>query len=642
MIAFGFGMNLGSFILCALPAVLAAQAPAPIDPVKTEITINEKIAAEAPASITVWPKLQIQANPGVNVDDRLRSVPGFTLFRRSSSIVANPTTQGISLRGLGSSGASRTLVLWDGIPANDPFGGWVYWTRFAPEEIDRIEVARGASTSVFGDRAIGGSIQLFSRQAEPWRLHGAYEGGNKGTHQISAGFSHLKPRWAFSTGTRLFRTDGYYIIEDHRRGAADTKAGVRFAAGDVRLDYTGAKDRLFLKFDALTEDRANGTVLQRNSTSLGNVSGQYFREFGKDNLSLSAWHGQEEFHASFSTILGANRATERLTIRQQVPADVSGGSALYRLQRTSANALFGGDFTRVEGYSVETSFPTGFARRGGIQWQRGAFAQADVKAGPVKFFGGGRIHAAGTQGSFFSPSGGFVVGRKQWRGRGSVYRSFRAPTLNELFREFRAGNAVTRANDQLKPEFAFGSELGLDYSGETTRASITAFRTSLSDLITNVTLLSTPALIERQRRNAGSALTRGVEATVTQQWRYNLRLELAWLFSDSRFTNRLRIAQVPKHAGNALLMWSKGKTLLSGGIRSFSMQFDDELNNFRLPGYATVQVAMRHNLTDQLSAIASFENLLDRRFYTAFSPIPNIGIPRMWRGGLRWEGRVRK
>ena len=90
MIAFDFGMNLRSLILCALPAVLAAQDPAPIDPVKTEITINEKIAAEAPASITVWPKLQIQANPGVNVDDRLRSVPGFTLFRRSSSIVANP------------------------------------------------------------------------------------------------------------------------------------------------------------------------------------------------------------------------------------------------------------------------------------------------------------------------------------------------------------------------------------------------------------------------------------------------------------------------------------------------------------------------------------------------------------------------
>ena len=72
---------------------------------------------------------QLQQTPGVNLDDRLRQVPGFSLFRRSSSLVANPTTQGVSLRAIGSSGASRTLVLWDGIPINDPFGGWVYWTR---------------------------------------------------------------------------------------------------------------------------------------------------------------------------------------------------------------------------------------------------------------------------------------------------------------------------------------------------------------------------------------------------------------------------------------------------------------------------------------------------------------------------------
>lgn len=74
---------------------------------------------------------------------RLRQVPGFSLFRRSSSVVAKPTTQGVSLRAIGSSGASRTLVLWDGIPINDPFGGWVYWTRIDPAHIDRVEIDRG-------------------------------------------------------------------------------------------------------------------------------------------------------------------------------------------------------------------------------------------------------------------------------------------------------------------------------------------------------------------------------------------------------------------------------------------------------------------------------------------------------------------
>ena len=63
------------------------------------------------------------------LDDALRFVPGFTLFRRTGSRVANPTAQGVTLRGLGGSGASRALVLDDGMPMNDPFGGWVYWGR---------------------------------------------------------------------------------------------------------------------------------------------------------------------------------------------------------------------------------------------------------------------------------------------------------------------------------------------------------------------------------------------------------------------------------------------------------------------------------------------------------------------------------
>src|ERR1043166_7639114 len=139
--------------------LLRAQETKP-EPLRTSITVTEKIQAETPANVSVMDKVDIEETPGTNLDDRLRDIPGFSLFRRSSSLVAHPTTQGVSLRGIGSSGASRTLVLWDGIPVNDPFGGWVYWTRFPPDEMARIELSRGASTSVFGDRAMGGAIAL--------------------------------------------------------------------------------------------------------------------------------------------------------------------------------------------------------------------------------------------------------------------------------------------------------------------------------------------------------------------------------------------------------------------------------------------------------------------------------------------------
>src|SRR5260221_15695 len=137
-------------VLIAAPAAFPQTDPrAKIEPVKTSITVTGTISTDVPAVVSVIDRQLLEEIPGVNIDDRLRSVPGFTLFRRSSSLVANPTTQGVSLRGIGGSGASRTLVLWDGIPENDPFGGWVYWDRFAPAELDRVEISRGASTSVF-------------------------------------------------------------------------------------------------------------------------------------------------------------------------------------------------------------------------------------------------------------------------------------------------------------------------------------------------------------------------------------------------------------------------------------------------------------------------------------------------------------
>ena len=69
---------------------------------------------------------QLREAPGYTLDDRLRQVAGFQLFRRTSSWVANPTTEGTTLRGLGSTAASRTLMLSDQVPLNDAYGGWIH------------------------------------------------------------------------------------------------------------------------------------------------------------------------------------------------------------------------------------------------------------------------------------------------------------------------------------------------------------------------------------------------------------------------------------------------------------------------------------------------------------------------------------
>src|SRR5258708_6462602 len=127
--------------------------------VKEEVIVSasriEMKLSDVPGSAVLLTGEDLRANPALTLDDLLRQVPGFTLFRRSSSRVANPTSQGVSLRGLGASGPSRALVLEDGVPIADPFGGWVYWDRIPRAELASVEVVRGGWADLYCRHALG-------------------------------------------------------------------------------------------------------------------------------------------------------------------------------------------------------------------------------------------------------------------------------------------------------------------------------------------------------------------------------------------------------------------------------------------------------------------------------------------------------
>jgi outer membrane receptor protein involved in Fe transport len=632
-------------LVCLLSVPAFAQTAAPdatkIEPLKQSITVNAEISTEAPASIVEIGRSQLQQLPGENLDDRLRYVPGFSMFRRSSSLAANPTTQGISLRGLGSSGASRTLLLWDGIPVNSPFGGWIYWDRLAPEDIERVELSRGASTSIFGDKAMGGTINIFSRPPEPWRMQLAADGGNDGQVQLYGGFSHLwANRFGVSAHVRTFRNDGYYIVPEGTRGPVDQPAGLEFVAGTIRFDYLLRNDKLFLRLDTLAEDRRNGTGLTPNSTGLGSLAFSWAHDSAHDGLLLSAYHTRENYHAWFSAI-GAGRRTETLSFMQHAPSDETGTAGLWRHTNSAWTVIAGGDVARTAGFSADYLLPTGLRFGEGVRWSRGFFGQVNGKSGPLTVFLGAREDFTGQGNKFFSPSAGISAGRHIFRVRASAYRSFRSPTLNELYRTFRAGNAVTQANADLLPEKLFGAETGFDIVGETRRFSVTLFRNGLDDVITNVTLSVAPSLTTRQRQNAASAVTHGIEANLRQNFGAHWQGEMSYLFADSRYATGLRIPQVAKQQGSASLTWLHAKTFISSSIRAYSLQFEDDINTLVLPGFAVVQFSARQNLTSKLSARFEMENALDRQFLTGRTPAPQIGAPRLFRVGLRWDGPVR-
>ena len=115
---------------------------------------------DSPASTRNLTTTELNEAASPVLDDKIRQIPGAELFRRSSSLVANPTSQGISLRGLGSTSASRTLVLSDDIPVLDPYGAWVHWEEFPELSIKSVDVVRGGVSDLYGSSAIGGVINV--------------------------------------------------------------------------------------------------------------------------------------------------------------------------------------------------------------------------------------------------------------------------------------------------------------------------------------------------------------------------------------------------------------------------------------------------------------------------------------------------
>jgi outer membrane receptor protein involved in Fe transport len=127
-----------------------------------------------------------------------------------------------------------------------------------------------------------------------------------------------------------------------------------------------------------------------------------------------------------------------------------------------------------------------------------------------------------------------------------------------------------------------------------------------------------------------------MEASVRRNFR-DFHGEISYLLADSRFLTGPRLSQVPKNQGTAQLSYQHKGTLASAGIRAFSLQFDDDLNAFILPGFATMQAELSQRLTKQFTIRAQFENVLDRQYIVALTPTPNTGSPRLWRIGLRWS-----
>lgn len=649
--------------------------------VVTAARTNTRLA-ETSASVAVVSSEELQETAALRLDDALRQVAGFQLFRRAGSRTANPTTQGVSLRGTGASGASRALVLYDGIPLNDPFGGWIYWGRVPRESIGQVEVLRGGASHLYGGTALSGVVNVIGRAPETSSLSAELSYGNQQTAGGSLFGNLTKGDWTMSLGAEISKTDGYIIVDEDERGTVDTPAGSRYSVANLKLErQLGASGSLFIRGEIFGESRANGTPLQTNRTHLRQLSaGGNFEtaDFGGFNFRL--YSGTQIFDQNF-TAVAANRNSETLTRVQRVPSQSAGLTFQWSRSLGTKHALVAGvDAREVRGASDELAFvqnrPTFFIGAGGRERTVGVFAEDFFRVSSRLFVTAGArfdrwrefnalstttpvntAQPASTQRfpdrteTAFSPQLSVMYTPSDRVSFTALFtRAFRPATLNELYRSFRVGDVVTLANENLRAERQTGGEAGARFYllDQRLESRITMFWTEITRPIANVTISVAPGLITRQRQNLGRTRSRGLEIETEARLSRHWTISAGYLLADATVLEfpantsleGLRIPQVAKHQATFQARYANPSWITLGvQSRAGGQQFDDDQNRFRLGRYFTIDAIASRRLTSNFDIFVAAENLFNQRYLTGRTPTTTLGPPLLVRAGIRFRVR---
>ena len=438
----------------SLVVPIAAVAQEPAVRLDTLVVVGTRVSpglSQQTRAVELFDRDRLAALPIRSVSEALGWAMGVDVMARSSA------QADLSIRG---SSAEQVLVLVDGVPVNDRQTAHFDLDLTVPfDRVERIEVLRGPASASYGTNAMGGVVNIVTRDPTP-HAEGRLEGGSFGTLNGSLGAGFRVGGTHVAGGAGLSRSDGHRDGTDYRTSEVHltTKSalgmGVLSAQGGYQWKDFGAAD-FYAPFPSYEETRTGtASILWRGplSTRVELEPTVYYRRH-KDHFVLD-----REDPAFYS-----NRHTS-----SQV-----GGEAVLRYRDGRGIELAGG--TVVARDWLESS---NLGDRAEDRWA--LFAEAVAQRGPFTVSLGARADHYESYGVFPSPSVSAAYQYRWFRVRGSLARSFRVPTWTERY--YR--DPVNQGNPDLAPEEAWTAELGtdLEIAGQWW-LSFTAYRRQARDLI---------------------------------------------------------------------------------------------------------------------------------------------------------------
>jgi outer membrane receptor protein involved in Fe transport len=652
--------------------------PAPVTTVTVTAYRTPLGALESPVTTRLLSQRALGTSAAVTLDGQIRQIPGLELFRRSSSLVANPTSQGVSLRGLGSTSASRTLVTDDDVPLNDPIGGWIHWQEQPELAIRSVELVRGGASDLYGSSAIGGVINVIpvrpeSRQAE---LRSSY--GAEGTYDNSLLLQAKRGAWGLLTCGGLIGTDGFIQEAPSQRGPVDAASNVHSQNALMLTEHDRGPLRLFVRGNGFNESRHNGTPYQINATRLIRYAiGADWQAPRNASLVARLYGSSERYRQTFSSLSNAPNVTnptcsyrcgETPTRFTYIPVNELGAAAHWNQPLGTGLLLVGGaDVHDVRFWDREQSYGSSATltnlhdnQRDSAAWvevmwvHKGWTLAASSRMDWFQNYDGRQLTWTGSawtpsptqppqrDENIFDPRVG--LSRRlsaHWAVSASAFRAFRAPTPSELYRSTQVGNKLTNPNGNLLSECATGWETGVatEWNWGTVRSSY--FLTQVNRPIVAVTVNPTSSPILLARQNLGQIESRGVALDFELAPRSWLAVDGGYQYAHATVSRGSQdlgnwIPEVARNMATLNLRAFKPKLgALSLQSRLSGRQFDDDANASMLHGYFRLDAYASHNFGKRVELFAAAENLLDRQIEVSKTPTTTLATPRTARIGFQ-------
>lgn len=640
-----------------------------LGPVIVTATKTPRTREDLPLSTSVLRADEVRATPALTLDDVLRTIPGLNV-PFESAVVAHYTSNALSMRGIG--GYVTTLVLLDGIPINDPMSGYVQWLKVPMELVDRVEVVRGGSSSLYGTYALGGVVNIITRHAT------GDEGAADASYGTNNSFrSNLLGSTALSSSVRLtvngnfYNTSGYVRPVPEDRGPIDLPGRSRAGNGFAQLDFhLSEQASAFVRANYYDMYQNQGSRLATDGQRVFDLDGGIQRRAGIGGTVSANVFYQHDAPWTYNTDpITARGQDEFMSNYHRTPADFFGGAGQWTSLSTSGktSTTLGGDVHVVTGDDISDvySAPNVFAYHevgGGTQLTAGAFGQVEYfPTAALELLGsarfdvwqnhnghddktpGGQQHFADqTRGSLNPKLAIRYRASDAWTLRGAAYRAFNAPNLDELYRPYSAASYANVPNPQLGPEALLGGEIGTEYARGPAMLQVNVFQNNLSDVISYNPISFSP-VYTTMPVNVGSVRTRGVEVFG------NLDLTTGWRFSASYTYTASVITDNPPDqtivgntqgdtpkiqvAGSAGYFGSRWSVFVQP--RYVSRRYTDVSNALVISPYTVVDASGSLRLTPNVEAFAQVENVLDRLYVVSEYGFHARGAPRQLFAGVR-------